>query len=560
MQNGFLLKTINHHFTKLTRMFTRYDPLVSLMILFLKNHRVVITHAKVQEDLESHPDWPSLLSLSDTLQKWKIPNNAGQISQDKVEDIPLPFLATIPTENHDIVLVTAVTAEKVTYESYLHKYHKVEESIQNFKEKWDGIFLIAEPNQNTIQSGIKRNRIKNVLPGLSIIISILLLYSLFGFSFFLNLETSDHVLKVSTLHSFILFQIQLTGVIITSILLWFEIDKFNPSLNKFCSGALRNANCNAILNSKGSKVFNWLSWSEIGFYYFSGSFLNLIFYAGSIYPFLVMSSWLNLLVLPYIIFSIYYQWRIIKQWCILCLSIQFLLLIGFLNSYFSNLLTGISISTFDILKILSLFLLPVVTWNLLKPKLLKVIRLRKKIKEFTRLKYNQIVFTSLLEAEAHYTALDAEIGLVIGNPNAKNQIVKVCSPYCSPCSYAHKILHDLVESSEDISVRIIFKATNRKEDIAGLVTKHILSIASGNNHSLTKQALNDWYSNNKKDFAEFKDRYPLLQIEDHVSEHIEKMDDWCKQNKIYYTPTLFINGRKLPQTYNAEDIRYFLSE
>jgi hypothetical protein len=38
----------------------------------------------VDETLQNHPDWPSLLSISDALSKWNIPNASGKIEKQDI--------------------------------------------------------------------------------------------------------------------------------------------------------------------------------------------------------------------------------------------------------------------------------------------------------------------------------------------------------------------------------------------------------------------------------------------------------------------------------------------
>ena len=46
---------------------------------------------------------------------------------------------------------------------------------------------------------------------------------------------------------------------------------------------------------------------------------------------MVLLLGINILALPYTIFSVYYQWRVAKQWCVLCLVVQGLLILGVAN-------------------------------------------------------------------------------------------------------------------------------------------------------------------------------------------------------------------------------------
>ena len=163
------------------------------------------------------------------------------------------------------------------------------------------------------------------------------------------------------------YLILLAGVVVTTMLLWYEIDRNNPLLHKVCTGIIKG-NCNAILAGKASKVFSWLSWSEVGFFYFAGSFLCIVFQPSSPFPYIF-----NLLALPYIIFSIYYQGVVAKEWCLFCLSVQALLLLGGVNvivNHLWNYLNNLNIPTVSMA--LLLYLLPVALWLQHKTSRIKI--------------------------------------------------------------------------------------------------------------------------------------------------------------------------------------------
>ena len=39
---------------------------------------------------------------------------------------------------------------------------------------------------------------------------------------------------------------------------------------------------------------------------------------------------------------------------------------------------------------------------------------------------------------------------------------------------------------------------------------------------------------------------------------IEQMNKWCYIEGVKYTPTIYLDGYKLPTMYDAEDVKYFL--
>lgn len=54
---------------------------------------VKVTSQSVKEQLYLHPDFPSLLSFSDILQSWSIPNIATRVFREQLLEIPLPAIA-----------------------------------------------------------------------------------------------------------------------------------------------------------------------------------------------------------------------------------------------------------------------------------------------------------------------------------------------------------------------------------------------------------------------------------------------------------------------------------
>ena len=74
-------------------MLSNYQPNVKTFISFLRLIQVKINNATVNETLQNHPDWPTLLCISDSLNKWNIPNGAGKIDAHKIDELPVPFIA-----------------------------------------------------------------------------------------------------------------------------------------------------------------------------------------------------------------------------------------------------------------------------------------------------------------------------------------------------------------------------------------------------------------------------------------------------------------------------------
>ncbi|HVK98138.1 MAG TPA: thioredoxin domain-containing protein [Flavisolibacter sp.] len=155
--------------------------------------------------------------------------------------------------------------------------------------------------------------------------------------------------------------------------------------------------------------------------------------------------------------------------------------------------------------------------------------------------YNKEILQALLQKQKRITAPAEDLGITLGNPAAKHIIIKVCNPYCGPCAKAHSIIDKILEENEDVKVQIIFTATNDEKDIKAVPVKHLMALYEKNNPELIKQALDDWYNANTKDYDAFALKYSLNGELKLQGEKLELMDKWCKGTGISVTPTMFID-------------------
>jgi uncharacterized membrane protein/glutaredoxin len=345
------------------------------------------------------------------------------------------------------------------------------------------------------------------------------------------------------------------GLIASILLLIQNIDANNPLIQKFCGGD-NSKNCNAILSSKAAKVTNELSWSEIGFFYYSGTLVALLFNAENARLIQILGI-LNLLSLPYTFYSIYYQWRVAKQWCIFCCTVQALLWLEFAAfvPYLSN---GIQYP--DLHTMGNLFIgmiVPILLWVFIKPYLINSMQLQMLQPELYRYKYNKELFRSMLHRENKYVLPTEDNTIIIGNKEASNVITMVSNPFCTHCTKTHMLLDDLLDFRDDIKLQLVFVNRLYQKEIDKSVISHFMALKLEKNEIRLKEAISDWYKQKKKKYEQWKEKYPARETEIE-SNALSAQKEWCKMVEITSTPTLFINGRRLPSAYQAEDIKYVL--
>lgn len=538
-------------------MFNQYQPTVKATISFLKLLNVKVANKTVDETLQNHPDWPGILCITDSLNKWGIPNGVGKIETDKIDELPTPFIAYTYDKENPLAIITHINSERIQFSQ--KDYNNPVPGLKNdFIKKWNGVYLIAEPNEDSGEVNYEATKHKSFLNSLipfGAFIALVILSLLFLNKAVVNNNAS---LTKNVFGIYLQYFVLLSGVVVTSLLLWYEIDKNNPLLQKVCTG-IAKGDCNAILTGKHAKVFTWLSWSEVGLFYFTGSML-LMLGIGEFPISLFVLGCVNVLALPYILFSVYYQWKVAKQWCVLCLSVQALLLLGGINVIANFIFPLPQFSPLLITNYLLLFAIPALVWFAIKPYILQLQEAKSTKREYLRTKFNTEIFEILLKRQKAISLSTDGLGIDMGNPYATNLIIKVCNPYCGPCADTHPKIEALLEQNKNVKAKIIFTTTNDESNPAIQPVRHLLAIAAENNEEKTKQALDDWYLADEKDYNAFEKKYPMNGELLKQGNKIEMMAKWCQQMDIAFTPTIFINGQQLPDAYNIADLQYFLLE
>lgn len=531
----------------------------------IKTLKLSISYLAVKEKLEQHPDYPSLLSVADCLNSFNVNTLGLKFGYEKLGTLPTPFISLHENKQGEYYnIVYSLNNEKLMiWDNNLYKDTTITKEV--FTKDWTGKLLLVEASlisQEPITE-YKQNILKQQKGRWTIVLAIILAI-LFFISPLIAFNWNGTVYGiVSPLYYFL----KLLGLIISFLLLWYEIDNHNPFLQKICTGAGEKSSCNSVLASKSAKLLGIISWSEIGFaYFFSGILVLFIYGLGGVHQKLL--SALSIVSLVYIPYSLYVQYKVIKKWCPLCLLVQIIILlegitgiylirtnpVSLMNMLFNN---GSSLLSFAIL-----FITPLVIWSILSEIIKKAKESQFAFSALSRIKNDSVIFNALLEKQEELGELPKSLGVFIGDENARHRIVKICNPHCAPCAKMHVKLEKLLDQVKDVSVQIIFNTPLNNKDRRYLPTKHLLAIANSSktNHSL-HQALEDWYTSPQKQYEAFAENYPIDNLEDEkLDTCIKAMSDWCNFHKISATPTVFIDGFKLPKNYSIDVLAYILKD
>jgi len=127
---------------------------VTSQLLSLLKANVSLTTLK--DTLLSHPDYPSMLSISESLERWKVKSVGLKVSPDKLESLPAPFIAYFSGQR--FITVTKVSENTITY---LDKNNREQTySKEVFLNQWEEVVLLAESGKESGEAEYKRIRRK----------------------------------------------------------------------------------------------------------------------------------------------------------------------------------------------------------------------------------------------------------------------------------------------------------------------------------------------------------------------------------------------------------------
>ncbi|WP_438425947.1 vitamin K epoxide reductase family protein [Aquimarina macrocephali] len=510
------------------------DQTVLKILLQLKRElSLEISNEKLESLLLSHQDYPSIFSFSDTLKKIGVENKAGRISSDQLLKLSPIFLAYSIEDG--LVIVTKISNAEICYYSG-NSNDLIIESFESFLQKWNGIVLLIDTdaivemsNEDLARQKLKRTKHFGALSLLAILITI-------------SIKSYHGVFNLFLLT-------KLAGTLISLLIVYTEVSIIHKS--KFCKSN-DHISCEGVLNSGASKIFPWLSMSDLGLLYFLGSFIAVCIASmtSNFKSVAFLISILSFFAFPYIFFSIYYQYRIVKKWCVLCLAIQGVFFIEtILSSYFLfNNNFESSINGFLIPGIS--FSLIIIIWSYLKSPVYKYFLFKESMYKYARLKNNPEVFSLLQEKENLLnTAFNENHIIFEGAKDIDKRAALVINPYCHLCAKEFQKILEINKTSEGINFSLIFSDTDSNE-----ISQFLIELYYKMTKSEFLSVLSKWFEH--KNLNTLKEKY-AIEISEKSRATYAQHKKWCTQNNILQTPLTIFNNRKLSDHYAIEDLITF---
>ena len=517
---------------------------ILLKKLVLKNN-IQLNQEELKLQLKSHPSYPSLHSLTGVLTHFDIPNIAIRLqTNDKIlTQLPSCFIAIIKQNGGEQFELVEKKNNRIKLTSLDNKNEIV--SNEEFLSRWNGVILAIEKDENTVET--KTTVLPTVLKWFLFSIGIAIL----GYSCYL-------IPDVFAQFHFIL---SIIGVIISVIIVKHEFGLQSKSANSICN-MTEHTSCDAVLNSNGAKFFSLFNLSDVCIVVFSAFTLYWITSIS-----LETNSYLNfsffaIASLPMVAYSLYYQFQVVKKWCPLCLGI-----ISVLVMQFSVLTLNKSVvltNSFDLLSITQFILVALIAigiWSTLKPIIKKITNLSKIEVDHFKFKRNYSLFKAVLkEGNSIFNTEPIEGELIFGNENASVEIILVTSPLCFFCKKAHRDIDKILASLKDkVKITVRFNVSLLEEDnVLYQITSQLLHIYHTKGKDQCLKALNEVYHENANLQQWIEEQE--IQLKASSKNTLFQQNNWCKINKIDFTPALYINKKEFPKEYDRQDLILFIDD
>lgn len=521
----------------------------SVIPSYFKKANVAFTSTKLNELLKVQPNSNSLLGVSDILNEYNVRNLAVRIESTEIAKVETPYIAHLKLPYPRFVLVTEQDNNRIKY--IVEDQTSVTKSISEFIEEWNNIVLLAAPTEESGETDYKLNRREELLHIIRLPFCIITGILIIAYLAYRNFSLTDisSGIYLSLVFSFT------TGCIVSILLMIQTIDKNSSLVSSICTLG-KTTDCNSVLESSGAKLLGVISWSDIGFVYFLGNLLTILSVSNSASALFFM----NVCTLPYTFWSIYYQYRVAKQWCVLCLSIQALFWLIFILYVASG--AGITFNWLSInlyLEILLIFLFSSALLWFFAPFINRSFLVTPLEKELNSLKANEIIFESSLKSQKKVAIEGFNRIIAFGGAGAPFLITMVTNPYCGPCAVMHKEVSRLLQQYPDyFELQILHAATKTEHDKRNDAIKYLIGTYIKYDIEQVEEIYSEWYETGRIDLQNFRKKYPIDLDNPEIKQVFDSNSEFCMVANITETPTIYINGYKLPNWYNIEDLKYFL--
>ena len=532
---------------------TAAENLTKAVVNLIYHLGVPVTPSTVSDVLQAHPHFPSVAAAVHALQTWGIDAQGSKITSDLLDRIPLPCLADL--HNGTMVVLIAVADGQVTFIDPAHGW--ITSPVETFDKQWNGTILAVETTDEAGEKDYAAQRQKErraawrrhalwAGSGVAALLALgLMVRALWGTPVLLGLPIAKSL-----------------GLAVSLALVLHHVSHTNPLLQRVCPAG-PTVNCAGVLRSRAALLFGWLPMADLGALYFAGGLLTLLL-AGLHEPALPGALFflavLTVLALPYTVFSVYYQARVVKQWCWLCLAVQALFWVEFLLIGPYTLETALALDPMAAAVTVLGFGLPALVWLAVQPALKKAGETDAWYYRYLRLRRNPAVVEQLLQQETPVSITALPIELKFGRDEAPYVLTVVAHPQCPACARAYREARHLLDAYPD-QIAVVLRFYCPEPDGPGKeLARNTLALIMQKRQSEAVILLERWHTHPLEP-SYWMDGFTRSEnLYDAVDSILRAIVTWARAVPITGTPTVYLNARPLPPGMDVADLLFTLQD
>lgn len=482
---------------------------------------------------EEHPHKNNMYGLKKMLDVYGVNTLGVYVEKKKLSELNFPCILHT---HGDFVIGLSCDANTIKF-----LQHGKETTLTHdvFSKTWTGNALVVQETTNATEPDYKehqRDELISFVKAYSIPVMLVLavIIGLVG-----NWESIN-------IFEIIRILLSCSGIFVCAMLMEKQLYGESRYGDRVCS-LFHHADCSSVLDGPMAKVFG-ISWSEIGLGYFAANILLLVLIPSSS-EFVTVINWIAML---YGIWSIYYQWRVAKSWCVLCIIVQTIIWAMGIIAAMPYFTTPFMFSLICSLQSCIVFTISIVAVHKYASACTTEKECVHAVQRYRALKANGDVAKALIEKSEYHETTLSDSSIIFGNPNAKIRLTILSNPHCNPCARMHKRVERLLSMKEkEICVQYIFSSFNETLEDS---SRYLIYCYISNHIDEALRKLASWYAKDKFDYERIlKNNVEHLHTEE-IENEMEKHRNWRNRTSITATPTILVNGHILPKEYVLEDL------
>jgi uncharacterized membrane protein len=515
-----------------------HQSLLFIVERLLRRNGFPVNRGLLEEKLYTHPDFPTLLCVSDVLAELGVVNQAFKTDINTLlGNYTGPVLIVLKERDGGFAVIENIKDAKITLLTESGDNRRV--TAEELAGMWDHTVLALEAGAKG--AGVPGN---NFLTGYPEVVRA-------GVFAFVVLAAAYIPWTLSEMYAapqLVLLLVQSIGGLICWVLVLQHLHEQNLVSKQLCQRGTK-AGCDPVLRSSYAMLVPWLSFAEAGLFYFAGTTCLLLFFN---YP--VLFFILALIAPLFSLYAFFVQGVLIRQWCRLCMAVHgtvFTSLALTLLSY-PALVKGAFTA---VMPQLLVFILPAYLWILSKPVIQKLRGGEHFKREYKKLKASPAVFRATLQATPKVHVPEELKVFTVGEKGTDRELVVVSNPYCGPCAQVHSLLHEWLKTEVDFQITFIFFHEAGDENRQKKFVEYLSGITCA---SQLRLVLHEWFrKGGQQDVEAWAQVHHLERVPLPYEDTL--LHTWLKQARVFATPTIFVNGYRLPHSYRLEEIRYLIA-